>query len=99
MEEPLEIEDDSETEEIGEAEDVVFNGDRPLAVNRTYYVNCQAVYTNSFNAKGVKIRDSGNHNPQVSCTYCSLLLFQFMSHENIHVWFIRSWWHGCRRSK
>ena len=94
MEEPLEIENSSETEEIDGAENAAPDGDRP--VNRTYYINCQAVYTNSFNAKGVQVRDSGNHNPQVSCTYCSLLL---LSHEDIYVWFIRFWWHGCRPSK
>ena len=97
MEDDLEIEDGSESEEIDDAEDVVIDGNRP--VNRTYYINCQTVYRNSFNAKGIKVRDSGNHKPQVSCMYCSLLLLRFMAHENIHVWSIRSWWHGCRPSK
>ena len=85
MEEALEIEDGSETDEIDEAENVAFDGDRP--VNRTYYIGCQAVnvYTNSFNAKGNKVRDSANHIPQVSCTYCSLLLLQFISYEDTHV--------------
>ena len=92
----LEIEDGSNTEEIDDAEDVAINGDRP--VNRTYYINCEAVYTNSFNAKGVKVKDSGNHLPQVSCMSCSLSLLQFMAQENFHV-SIRSWWHGCRPSK
>jgi hypothetical protein len=78
-----EIEDGSEIEEIDDTEDVVLDDDRP--VNRTYYINCQAVYSNSFNAKGVKVRDSGNHRPQLSCMSCSLLLLQFMAHENIHV--------------
>ena len=43
---------------IDDAVDVVSDDDRP--VNGTYYINCQAVYANSFNAKGVKVRDSGN---------------------------------------
>ena len=48
-----EIEDGSKIEEIDEleAEDVVLDDDRPLGVNRTYYINCQTVYSNSFNAK------------------------------------------------
>jgi hypothetical protein len=69
VEEPLETEDGSETEEMDEEENVVLDGDRP--VNRTYYIGCQNVYTKSFNAKGVKVRDTGNHIPQVSCTYRS----------------------------
>jgi hypothetical protein len=64
VEDTVEIEDGNGTEEIDEAENVVFDGDRP--VNRTYYIGCQAVYTNSFNAKGVEVKDSGNHIPQVS---------------------------------
>ena len=72
-----EIEDGSKIEEIDEleAEDVVLDDDRPLAVNRTYIINCQTVtvYSNSFNAKDVKVRDSGNNTPQVSCKSCSLL--------------------------
>ena len=74
----LEIEDaSSKTEEIDDAEDVVSDDDPSRPINRTYYINCQAVYTNSFNAQGVKIRDSGNYLPQVSCMSCSLLLLQF----------------------
>ena len=99
MPDALEVEDGTETEETDEAEDVESDDDRPD--NRTYYVinNCQAVYVKSFNAKGVKVRDSGNHVPQVTCMSCSLLLLQFMAHENTHVWSVRSWWYGCRPSK
>jgi hypothetical protein len=91
VEDALEIEDGSETEEIDDAEDVVIDGNRP--VNGTYYINCQAVYTNSFNAKGNRVRNSGNLYVLFS------LLLQFMAHEDIHVWSIRPWWLGCRPSK
>ena len=81
MEEDLEIEDgsESEIEELDDAGNVVIDGNRP--VNRTYYINCQSVYTNSFNAKGVKVKDSGNQLPQVSCMSFSLLLLQIMAHD------------------
>lgn len=71
----LENDGGSKNEKIDDAEDVVSDGDR--SINRTYYINCQAVYANSFNAQGVKVRDSGNHIPQVSCMYRSLLLLEF----------------------
>ena len=79
MEEDLEIEDgsESEIEEIDDTGNVVIDGNRP--VNRTYYINCQSVYTNSFNAKGVKVKDSGNHLPKVSCMYCSLAFAMYAS--------------------
>jgi hypothetical protein len=48
----LEIEDGGKIEE-DDAEDVESNDDRPI--NRTYYINCQTVYANSFNALGVKV--------------------------------------------
>ena len=63
------IDDGSKTEEIDDAEDVVTDDNRP--VNRTYFINCQTVYSKSFNADGVRIRDVGNHLPQVSCMSCS----------------------------
>jgi hypothetical protein len=93
----LEVEDGSKIEEIDDAEDVVFDDNRP--VSRTYYINCQTVYSKSFNAKGVKVRDVGNQLPQVTCMSCPLLLLQYVAHDNIHVWSIRSWWLGCRPSK
>ena len=93
----LELNDGNTIEDIDDAEDVVNDGDRPI--NRTYFINCQAVYSNSFNAQGVKVKDSGNHLPQVTCVSCYLLLLQFIAHQIIHVWSIRSWWYGCRPSQ
>ena len=70
----LENDDGSKIGKIDDAEDVISDDDRPI--NRTYFINCQAVYTNSFNAQGVKVRDSGNLIPKVSCISCSLLRLQ-----------------------
>ena len=71
-----EIEDSVKIEEIDNAEDIVSDDDNP--VNRTYqFYNCQTVYMNSFNARGVKVKDSGNHFPQVTRTSCPLFLLQF----------------------
>ena len=70
MSDALEIEDD---EEIDDAEGVVSDDDRPT--NRTYFINCQTVYSHSFNARGVKVRGSGNNSTQcMSCSLSSLLL-------------------------
>ena len=73
----LEIDNSNRIEEIDDAEDVS-DDDRPI--NRTYYINCQAVYTNSFNAQGVKVKDSGNYLPQISCMSCSLCFCNFCAH-------------------
>ena len=69
MGDAFEIENGSEAEEIDDEEDVVNDGDRP--VNRTYYIGCQTVVSNSYNTQGVEVRDSGNLKPQVSCMSCS----------------------------
>ena len=100
MSDALKIDDGIEIEEIDDAEDsdVVSDGNRPIT-KRTYFINCQTVYSDSFNAQGVKVKDSGNHLPQVTCMSCSLLLLILIAHKIIHVWPIRSWWHGCRPSK
>ena len=73
MSNALEIEDGSEVEEIEDTEDVVNDDDRPT--NKTYYIGCQAVYSNCFNARGVKVRGSGNNSTQ--CMSCCSLLFSF----------------------
>ena len=56
------------------AEDIPANGDSS-PIRRTYqFDNCH-VYINSFNARGVKVKNSGNNAPRVTCVSSSLLQF------------------------
>ncbi|KAF8802740.1 hypothetical protein BYT27DRAFT_7196283, partial [Phlegmacium glaucopus] len=52
-------------EDKGNAEDIGSDDNRQI--NKTYQLyNCQTVNINSFNARGVKVKDSGNHLPQIT---------------------------------
>ncbi|KAF8802744.1 hypothetical protein BYT27DRAFT_7244528 [Phlegmacium glaucopus] len=56
--------DAPETEEDkGNAEDIGSDDDRQI---KYQLYNCQTVNINSFNARGVKVKDSGNHLPQIT---------------------------------
>ncbi|KAF8814552.1 hypothetical protein BYT27DRAFT_7205991, partial [Phlegmacium glaucopus] len=63
----LEIEDASEIEEIDDVEDAGSDDDHSRPINRTYkFRNVQTVYINAFNARGVRVKNAGNHAPQVT---------------------------------
>lgn len=66
--ESSDTEEDSKSKETVNAEDTVSDNDRPLAQSMTYqFHNCHAVYLNSHNAHGVKVKNAGNNTPQVTC--------------------------------
>lgn len=59
------------TKNIDDIEIELSDDGRPL--NRTYqFHNCQTVYMNAFNAHGVKVKNSGNQTPKITCTPCPL---------------------------
>lgn len=71
------LNDNIQIEEIEGAEDIPTNNDDNPICSRTYrFDNCH-VYMNSFNARGVKVKNCGNNAPRVtpSCMSCSLLQF------------------------
>ena len=68
-------EEGDEIEETDNAEDTL-SDNGPM--NRTYqFYNCQTVYMNAFNNRGVKVKDSGNNIPQVTRMSYSLFLLHF----------------------
>ena len=68
------IKEGSQIEEIESAEDIPANDD-DSPIHRTYqFDNCH-VYINSFNARGVKVDNSGNYAPRVTRMSRSLLQF------------------------
>lgn len=68
-----ETNEDSQIEEREGAEDIPVNDDDSAIHNRTYQFNNCQVYINSFNARGVKVKNSGNYAPRVTRLSCSLL--------------------------
>lgn len=75
-----EIEAGDKIEEDNAEDGIVSDGNG--RINRTYqFYNCQAVYMNAFNARGVKVKDSGNNFPQVTCMSFSLpFAWKFRAH-------------------
>jgi hypothetical protein len=73
-----EIKEGSQIEEKEGAVDIPANDDdsqTTVPSHRTYqFDNCH-VYINSFNARGVKVKNSGNYAPRVTRLSCSLLYF------------------------
>ena len=64
--------DNSQIEEIESTEDIPANDD-DSPIHRAYqFDNCH-VYINSFNARGIEVKNSGNYAPRVSRLSCSLL--------------------------
>ena len=69
--------DETQIEEIEGADDIPANDDIDSPIHRTYqFDNCH-VYMNSFNASGVKVKNSGNNTPQVTRMSCCLLQFWY----------------------
>ena len=66
--------DDNHFEEIDGADDIPGKEDDSMN-HRTYqFDNCN-VYMNSFNARGIRVKNSGNYAPRVTRMSCSLLQF------------------------
>lgn len=64
----------NQIEEMEGAVDILAKDD-DTSSHRTYqFDNCH-VYINSFNARGVKVKNSGNYQPRVTRLSCSLLYF------------------------
>ena len=80
-----------ELELIEGAEDIPANDD-DSPTRRTYrFDNCH-VYINSFIARGVKVNNSSNNAPRVTCMSCSLMQFYpWLTH------IFRSWWYSSQR--
>ena len=90
------LDDDIQIEEILEgAEDIpAKNDDSPI--HRTYrFDNCH-VYMNSFNARGVKVKNCGNNAPRVtrSMSCSSLCNSHAIIHDLTHI--VRSLWHSSQ---
>ena len=71
--------DESTSKDMGDTEDIVSHNDHPLTRTRTHtrtyqFHNCQAVYVNSCNARGLRVNNAGNNAPRVACMFCALLL-------------------------
>ena len=61
------IKEGSQIEEVEGAEDIPANDD-DNPIHRTYqFDNCH-VYINSFNARGIKVDNSGNYESRVTCS-------------------------------
>ena len=69
-----EIKESSQIEEIEGAEDIPANDDDSPIHGTYHFDNCH-VFINSFNARGVKVNNSGNYAPRITRLSCSL--FQF----------------------
>ena len=69
-------EDIPEFEEMEGAEDIPANNDDSLIPRTCQFYSCN-VYTNSFNARGVKVKNSGNNAPRVTPSRMSCSLLQF----------------------
>ena len=70
-----EIEEGSQIEEMVEGAEDILENDDDGPIHRTYqFDNCH-VYINSFNVRGVKVKNSGNNRPRVTRMSCSLLQF------------------------
>ena len=66
-----EIKEDSQIEETEGAGDITANDDDSTVHRTNQFYNCH-VYINSFNARGVKVKNSGNYAPRVTRLSCSL---------------------------
>jgi hypothetical protein len=60
-----------------DVEDVETDDDYPRDGRTIQFHNCQTVYMNAFNARGVKFKNSGNNAPQVTCMSFSFFLSPF----------------------
>ena len=69
-----EIKEGSQIEEKEGTDDIPANDDDSSIHRRYQFDNCH-VYINSFNARGVKVKNSGNYAPRVTRLSCSLLYF------------------------
>ena len=87
-----EFEEDSQTEEMEGAEDVPANDDDSAVHRACQFDNCH-FYINSFNARGVEVKNSGNYAPRFTRMSCSLLQFSCDYPWLTHI--ARSWWHSA----
>ena len=58
------------------------NEDIPQTHKIYHFQNCGTVYMDSFNARGVRMKNCGNNVPQVTC---SLFFFSFLPHFFAHL--------------
>ena len=84
-EEEINESDTSGTEEDSksqDAEDAVSDVDLPQPHMTSLNRNCQNVYVDSYNAHGVKVENSGNIAPRVSCVFSLFLYLAISSDPN-----------------
>ena len=72
-----EDDDDGQFEETEGAEDVPAHNDDSLIPRTRHFNNCN-VYMNSFNVRGVKVKNSGNNAPRVTPSRMSCSLLQLL---------------------
>ena len=74
-----EIKVGSQTEEIERAEEDIPANDDDSPIHRTYqFDNCH-VYMNSFNVRGIKVKNSGNNTPRVTRMSCFFSILMQLS--------------------
>ena len=74
-----EIKEGDQIEKVDGPEKIPANDDDSPPIHMTYQFDSCQVYINSFNTRGVKVKNSGNYAPRVTRLSCSLLYFSHMT--------------------